>query len=437
MRNRTLWSSLTPVVIGALVLAGAVASGSSLAAQTRGRGSAPTFQVDPLWPKPLPNHWILGSVTGVAVDARDHVWIVHRGLDSLTARTEAGLATTPPTAEGCCAVAPPVLEFDQAGNLVSSWGGPGQGYDWPVSPGGIAIDAQGNVWITAAGPPPVIAAGQGSGEELVGRGAPARGAAAPPAAGAGAAAAGAAGAGATGAGVTGAAGAGALGQRAGGGGQRGGRGGAPPRPTDAHVLKFSRSGQFLMQIGKPGMTEGSNTSTTTLNRPAGVTADGGDLFVADGFGNQRVVVFDGATGAYKRHWLANGEPFKNVACARVARDGQVYVCDRAGNRIQVFRRDGTFVREATLANATRGNGAVWDIAFSNDAAQQHLFVADGQNQTVHILQRGSLESIATIGAGGRWPGHFYGVGSVAVDSRGNLYTGETYEGKRVQKFVRR
>jgi hypothetical protein len=110
--------------------------------------AAPTYDVDPLWPKPLPNHWLLGSVTGVAVDAQDHIWVVHRGYDSFTARTEIGAATTPKTADECCVPAPPVLEFDAAGNLVGHWGGPGEKYEWPVSPGGIAVDAQ-SVWITA------------------------------------------------------------------------------------------------------------------------------------------------------------------------------------------------------------------------------------------------------------------------------------------------
>ena len=130
---------------------GVGASAQQRGAAARGSATAPAFAVDPMWPKPMPNGWILGSITGVAVDAQDHIWVVHRGAASLTARTENGLGTDPPTAELCCRPAPPVLEFDQAGNLVSSWGGPGQGYDWPTSPGGIAIDPKGNVWITAAG----------------------------------------------------------------------------------------------------------------------------------------------------------------------------------------------------------------------------------------------------------------------------------------------
>ena len=389
----------------------------------QGSGAAPAYQVDPFWPRPLPNHWILGSVTGVAVDSRDHVWIVHRGADSLTARTENGLGTNPPTAEECCRPAPAVLEFDAAGALVSSWGGPGQGYDWPMFPGGIAIDAKGNVWITAAGWPEPPARGGGAG----GRGARAG------------AAAGAAGAGASGVAAPPAP--------------------APapaPRPFDAHLLKFSPTGQFLQQIGKPGASDG-NASKTTLNRPANLDVDAAanELFVADGHGNRRVVVLDAATGAYKRHWGAYGaapdetnpgaydpaappaKAFRTVSCVTIAKDGSVYVCDRQNNRIQVFKKDGTFVKEVLVSKATLGNGSVWDIALSADAAQQHLFVADGQSHQVVVLQRSTLNQIGTIGTGGRIPGRFYAVGSVAVDSRGNVYTGEMFEGKRVQKFTPR
>src|SRR6185436_14378312 len=160
MAARTLgWTRVTmPALAYAFVLAHAQWT-TLVGEQAKGGGPAPTFTADPLWPKPLPNHWILGSVTGVAVDAQDHVWVVHRGLDSLTARTEAGIGTDPPTAEACCAPAPPVLEFDPEGNLVSHWGGAGQGYEWPQSPAGITVDAKGNVWIVAAGAPP--AAGRG------------------------------------------------------------------------------------------------------------------------------------------------------------------------------------------------------------------------------------------------------------------------------------
>jgi DNA-binding beta-propeller fold protein YncE len=201
------------------------------------------------------------------------------------------------------------------------------------------------------------------------------------------------------------------------------------------VLKFARDGTFLMQIGRAG-DAGTADSQTALNKPANVDVDSSanEVYVAD-TGSNRVVVFDAATGAYKRHWGGHGEPFQAVTCASVSADGMVYVCDRAANRIQVFKTDGTFVKEARIAADTRGSGAVWDIAFSRDRGQTQLIVADGQNQTVWLLNRETLEVTGSVGAGGRWPGHFYGVTAVAVDSSGNLYTGETLEGKRVQKFV--
>src|SRR5574341_1494886 len=358
------------------------------------RVQAPMFKVDPLWPKPLPNHWVLGSVTGVAVDGQDHIWITHRGADSL-GNNEKGAILNPPT--GCCVPAPQVLEFDQSGALVSHWGGPGEGYDWPQSPGAITVDHKGNVWIAATGQP----------EPAAGRGP----SAAAPAAG--------------------------------------GRTAAPaaPRPQDAHVIKFSRMGQVLLQIGRAGKVEGSD-SKTGLNRPSSVRVDPvtNEVYVAD-TGNRRVVVFDADTGAYKRHWGAYGEKpddtslgaydpnappakqFRAISCVAIAKDGSVYVCDRQSNRIQVFQKDGKFVKEAFVSKTTLGDGSVWDIAFSHDPQQRFLYVADGHDKKVLILRRDTLEVVSSFGTGGRMPGQFYAVGSIAADSKGNVYTGETYEGK--------
>jgi DNA-binding beta-propeller fold protein YncE len=370
------------------------------------QSTAPTYDVDPLWPKPLPNHWLLGSVTGVAVDAQDHIWVVHRGYDSMTARTEIGAATTPKTADDCCLPAPPVLEFDAAGNLVGHWGGRGDKYDWPVSPGGIAVDAT-SVWITAAGPPEI----PGSANATAGRG--------------------------RGAGTASAPGASSASSTNPAGGQRASSTtSAPAKPQDAHVLKFSRKGDFLLQIGKAG-APGGDDSQTALNRPAAVALDAAakEVYVADGFVNQRVVVFDAATGAFKRQFTGGDGAFKTVSCVEIAKDRTVYVCDRGNNRVQAFDKSGKFLKQGIVAKETAGTGSVWDVALSNDPQQRYLFVADGHDQEIFVLRRDTLETVGSFGDGGRYPGTFYSVGSVAVDSRGNIYTGETLEGKRVQKFL--
>jgi DNA-binding beta-propeller fold protein YncE len=202
------------------------------------------------------------------------------------------------------------------------------------------------------------------------------------------------------------------------------------------VLKFSRKGEFLLQIGKAGMP-GAADSTTGLNRPFGVDVDaaGSEVYVADGYANRRVVVFDAASGAYKRHFTGPGDGFKNLSCAKVAKDGTVYVCDRGNNRVQAFDKTGKFLKQGVVSAATLGSGSVWDIALSKDPQQRFLFVADGHDQKIFVLRRDTLAVVGSFGDGGRYPGTFYSVGSVAVDSTGNLYTGETLEGKRVQKFI--
>ena len=342
---------------------------------------APHYQVVPLWPKPFPvaKHWILGSVSGLAVDAQDHIWVVHRGVGSLQ-NNEKG-PTLEPWASQCCFSAPQVLEFDAAGTLVASWDvGPGKGYDWPREPAGIAVDAKGNVWIAGGLPPSNLPAGRG-------RGGP-------------------------------------------------GRGGPPPTPppADAQVLKFDKTGKFVSQIGKPGQTDAGNQAN--LDRPLAVAVDdaANEVYVAD-HGHSRIAVFDANTGAFKRAWKGNGGDFKVASCVKIGKDGMVYVCDRQNNRIQVFQKDGKFVKEASVAKTTGADGAVWDLSWTPD--QRNLLVADGHNKKVWILDAKTLESAGSFGEGGRYPGMFYGVGSIGVDSKGNVYTGENYEGKRVQKFVKR
>ena len=338
---------------------------------------APIFEVDPLWPKPLPNHWVLGSTIGVAVDSRDHVWIVHRGNLGLD---EAPAAADPPRAAECCFPAPPVLEFDGEGNLVQSWGGPGEGYDWPQSNHGIVVDHMDNVWI-------------------------------------------------------------------------GGNGG-----TDSHALKFTRAGEFLLQVGEAGHAQPNSNAEDHFSKVAKLMFDGeaNEIYLADGYGNKRIAVLDATSGDLKRFWGAYGnvpnddripayvpgetpaQQFRSpIHCANPTPDGLVYGCDRASNRIQVFQKDGTFVEETWIETNTLGAGSVWDLTFSPDPGQTFIYVADGMNERVHVLRREGLEYIYNFGDGGRYPGQFFGTHSIVTDSQGNIFTTETYEGKRVQKHLYR
>ena len=389
--KRNLGAALT---LMALVLALEIGSVmlEKRAAVEAAAAQAPMFEVDPFWPKPLPNHWLIGMTIGVSVDAQEHIWIVHR--QGSLEPGEKHATTNPPIAQ-CCAPAPPVLEFDQAGNLLRHWGGPGQGYDWPNSNHGITIDYKGNVWIGGNG----------------------------------------------------------RGPQGGGGDNEGQVGGG--RFYDNMVLKFTQDGQFLMQIGKPNQSKGSN-DVENLRLPAKTFIDKetNEVYVADGYGNHRVIVYDADTGKYKRHWGAYGhkpedtdlgpynpdappaQQFRNpVHCADLSNDRLLYVCDRVNDRIQVFKTDGTFVKEGFIAKRTLGSGSAWDIAFSKDPKQTYIYLADGENDRIHILLRDTLEVLTTFGEGGRQPGEFYGPHSIATDSKGNIYVTETYRGQRVQKFV--
>jgi DNA-binding beta-propeller fold protein YncE len=227
-------------------------------------------------------------------------------------------------------------------------------------------------------------------------------------------------------------------------------------PVDHQILKFTGAGKFLMQIGKAGSTGGSN-STTQLGRPAHMLFDekAGELYVADGYLNHRVIVFDAQTGAYKRHWGAYGNrpsddkqppytpqatslpQFNNpVHCVRMSHDGLLYVCDRGNDRIQVFQPDGKFVREFRVETETLANGSVWDLVLSEDPAQRYIFVADGANDQIITLLRETGQKIAGFGRPGRMAGEFKWVHNMAIDSQGNLYTSEVGTGRRAQKFTR-
>lgn len=326
------------------------------------------------------------------MDADNHVWIIHRGTQTLDENEKRLDSKT----ANCCAVAPPVLEFDQAGNLLRHWGGPGTGYEWPTSAHAITIDHKGNVWL-------------------------------------------------------------------------GGNG-----VDDSHILKFTKDGKFLAQVGKkgarknPGATvgegqygatadyAGNSSDEISFGKVAQIRVDErtNEAYVADGYLNKRVAVLDADTGKMKRFWgaygnkpvdtaLADHDPaappsqqFRNpVHCAVLAADRLLYVCDRRSNRIQAFTPEGKFVKEAFYDTNTQGSGTVWDIAMSRDPEQRYLYVADGTNNQIKVIDRQTLKLLTTFGDGGRQPGQFYGVHSIASDAQGNLYTTETWEGKRVQRFI--
>lgn len=393
-----------------LVFAGLGAMKAQSPAKSAG-GDIPTFEYDPTWPKPLPNSWISGNVGALFIDPSDHIWVAQRPNSTTGLAERYGLTGD----SECCFPAPPVMEFDTQGNLIQAWGpihgdksrtAGGQGSSrpqellgkqppltypleaWPVSEHGIYVDRGGNVWIDSQFGP-------------------------------------------------------------------------------SQLLKLTHDGKkLLLRIGKQEAK--SSNDKDNLAGPTGIIVDSksNEVFVADGYRNRRVVVFDATTGAYKRHWGAYGKPpidgqapetaeiladrekglgakyapeirrqnFDHVHCLVEGNDGLLYVCDRANNRIQIFRKDGTFVKEGFVAPKTLGFGSAMAIGFSPDKDQRFLYVADGPNHKVWILRRDDLTTLGFFGSGGRAGGQFVLAHTLGVDSKGNVYVGETVDGNRVQKF---
>lgn len=460
-------SQLLLVLYGAAVIAVGGVVGASAAVAQSGQSGAPAFRVDPDWPKPLPNNWQIGQVAGIAVDRNDNIWIVHRprtltddeawATEAFTEVCDDGQEVGPggscadgsepvaadafgnprpfgPPAD-CCVPAPAVLQFDPQGNLLRAWGGPVHrdprwewptpnctppACEWPANEHGLFVDHNNNVYI----------AGNGFGDGTLSSANNDRGA-------------------------------------------------------DGQVLKFAADGTFLLQIGAAGATapdsndkDGGKGGTPQLYLPADSEVDPATnrLYIADGYGNHRIVVVDTRTGQYIKHFGAYGQRpvddtaadavgpyaedrdagvvpqhFRNpVHCVRV-RDGKVYVCDRVNDRIQVFdaesagaacdnsgRDEGQcgFLTEKFIDRDTLGPGSVWDLDTSADRAQSCLHNADGTNQKIDTLHRASLKILDSFGRNGRLAGQFHWVHYLAVDSRGNMYTSEVDTGKRVQKFDR-
>ncbi len=377
--TRRLW-----LIIGIAVFVGTTTGAlhprSARAGVLDSAKSVPRFEVDPFWPKPLPHNWVLGQAPSVFVDQQDHVWIITRPR-TLT-RNDIGASLNPPTSE-CCVPAPPVIEFDQAGNVLQAWGGPGPGYEWPETEHGIAVDNKGNVWIGGSG------------------------------------------------------------------------------ARDRQILKFTNDGKFLLQIGHalPSSEKERKTANSAdvdnLASAANmfVDAKANEVFVADGYVNRRVIVFDADTGRFKRQWGAYGnqpddvaprtrdpkekpsQQFNIVHSVKMSADGIVYAVDRYNNRVQLFTPDGKFLREVFIArDTTDSRGTASDVAFSPDKAQKFLYVADAANYKVRILDRSTLDAVGSFGRQGYYAGQWHWLHGLATDSKGNLYTSES-QGNRVQKFA--
>lgn len=357
----------------------------------------PRYEVDAAWPKPLPNNWLIGQVGGLAVDKYDHIWINQRPR-TLT-DDERGAVPNPPARteprSRCCKPAPSGMEFDADGNLLQAWGGPEDPRKckapaclWPDSEHGIFVDDDDHVWVSGNG------------------------------------------------------------------------------PNDRMLLEFTRDGKFLMMIGGSFAGPPDSNSKTFVGKAAGifVDTDHHEVYVADGYLNSRVVKFNAQTGSFLKAWGAYGYPpvdppagpppatptavysqqppnenspsfNRPVHCVVLSRDGFVYVCDRSNNRIQVFNREGEFQGQVVFDPATRGMGSVWSIALSPDKEQRYLIYADGENNLFRVVDRKSGAILSTYGRSGRHAGQFHWVHQIAVDSKGNIYTGEVDTGKRIQKFA--
>jgi hypothetical protein len=365
----------------------------------------PRYRVDPFWPKELPNNWIMGAVGGLFVDGHDHIWVLQRPATSTP--VELGAQQTPPRSD-CCNNTPSLLEFDTEGNVIRSWGGPKFVPDWPTTEHAIWVDKGGNVWISGSG------------------------------------------------------------------------------ADDRQVIKFTSDGRQLLEIGRKSTEPKNNQDTSLLGEPAGIDVDdeAHEVYIADGYLNNRVVVYDSDTGAFKRGWGAYGIPLSEISnavessgragaaaedvdgatrglpavetispykagdppdkqfrspvhCARLSNDGFVYVCDRHNDRIQVFTKQGRFVKEFYLRTAALGNGSVWTLTFSNDRQQKYLLVVDGEDNHIFIMRRSDGAVVSSFGHAGRNAGQFIEVHQIGMDSKGNIYTGEVITAKRLQKFILR
>jgi len=384
-------------VLLTLVVAAAV-SGRAQGARSQAldENGAPMFKVDPFWPKPLPNRWSMQQVTGIHVDSMDHVWFLNRAA----AADGDEIGGDNPARLDCCVRGPEVIELDQDGSVVHSWGGPGYHPLWPTALQTVIADTKGFVWVSGTG-------------------------------------------------------------------------------AQDSILKFTRDGKFVWDFGhrppKEGFTENNqNTDMMVSKGRFQLDETTNELYIIN---QKRVLVYDATTGAYKRGWGGHGMPLSEITNDRIpsytwtggpppeeknfvpdlhfveiSKDRFVYVGERGQNRIEVFTTDGKFVKEFYVSPNTPGQrvtegcgsltntkfppcGTTYKLALSRDPQQKYLYVADGTNNLVWILERESGKTLGSFGRNGKYAGQFHWINAVAMDSKGNIYTGEVEQAKRIQKFA--
>jgi hypothetical protein len=390
-----------PVALALCCVLALAASGGGQAQQQQpaavaDENGAPVFRVDPFWPKPLPNRWSMQQVTGIDFDHLDHIWFLNRA--AAAEGDEIGGGGTPPRID-CCVRGPEVIELDQQGNVVHAWGGPGYHPRWPTALQTVIADTRGFVWV----------------------------------------------------------------------------GGTAPQDS---ILKFTRDGQFVWDFDHrppPGAAfHETNQNTDVLGSKGRFQLDeaASEIYIVN---SKRVLVYDMNSGAFKRGWGGHGMPLAAISnepippytwtgtrppdernfvpdlhFVEISSDRLVYVGERGQNRIEVFTTDGAFVKEFYVSPETpaRGEGCgglqntrlppcgtTYKLALSRDPQQKYMYVADGTNNKVWILDRQSGRTLGSFGGNGRYAGQLHWINAIAMDSHGNIYTGEVEQAKRIQKFA--
>jgi hypothetical protein len=358
---------------------------------------APMFRVDAFWPKPLPNRWSMQQVTGLWVDDKTgHVWFLNRA--AAADGDEIGGGDNPPRIL-CCVRGPEAIEVDQDGNVVSSFGGPGYADDkWPKNLQTIIVDRDENVWISGTG-------------------------------------------------------------------------------AQDSILKFSHDGKLLWDFGhrppQGGKETNQNTDWMVSKGRFNLDQDAREIYIIN---QKRVVVYDMDTGAFKRGWGGHGMPLSEITndpipsykftgapppdeknfvpdlhFAEIDKDGLVYVGERGQDRISIYTKQGKWVKDYYVAPNTPSQraqdcgglaltklppcGTTYKMVFSKDPEQKYMYVADGTNNVVWILDHATGKTLGNFGRNGKYAGQFHWINAIGTDKQGNIYTGEVEQAKRIQKFV--